>query len=34
MKASEKQLHDLLMSEENTVPIKKAIAMAKKKWLK
>ncbi|MEK6926223.1 MAG: hypothetical protein AABW50_03010 [Nanoarchaeota archaeon] len=30
--AKERQLHDLLMSEENTVSIEEALAKAKKKW--
>jgi predicted CopG family antitoxin len=32
--ARERQLHDLLMSEEGTVPIKEALTKAKKKWQK
>ncbi len=32
--ARERQLHDLLMSEENTIPIGEAIYRAKKQWRK
>jgi predicted CopG family antitoxin len=32
--AKERQLHDLLMSEEGTIPIEKALASAKNKWHK
>jgi len=32
--AKERQLHDLLMSEEGTIPIEEALANAKKKWQK
>jgi len=32
--AKERQLHDLLMSEEGTVPIEEALTSAKKKWQK
>jgi len=32
--AKERQLHDLLMSEEGTVPIGEALTNAKKRWQK
>lgn len=32
--AKERQIHDLLMSEENTIPIEEALSNAKKKWQK
>jgi len=32
--AKQRQLHDLLMNEENTVPIEEALANAKKQWRK
>jgi len=32
--AKERQLHDLLMSEEGTVPIEEALTNAKKRWQK
>ena len=32
--AKKRQLHDLLMSEEDTIPIEEAIANAKKRWQK
>jgi predicted CopG family antitoxin len=32
--AKERQLHDLLMSEEGTVPIDEALTNAKKRWQK
>ena len=32
--ARERQLHDLLMSEEGTVPVENALENAKKKWKK
>jgi predicted CopG family antitoxin len=32
--AKKRQLHDLLMSEEDTVPIQKALENAKKRWSK
>lgn len=30
--AKQRQLHDLLMSEEGTIPIEEALANAKKQW--
>lgn len=30
----QKKLHDLLMSEENTIPIEEALSNAKKQWQK
>ena len=32
--AKERQLHDLLMSEENTISIDEALSNAKKRWQK
>lgn len=32
--AKKRQLHDLLMNEEGTIPIQKAIEEAKKRWPK
>ncbi|MEK6858374.1 MAG: hypothetical protein AABX53_00485 [Nanoarchaeota archaeon] len=32
--ARKRQLHDLLMSEEGTIPIEQAIAESKRKWQK
>ena len=32
--AKQRQLHDLLMSEEGTIPIEEALANAKKQWQK
>ena len=32
--AKERQLHDLLMSEEGTIPIEEAIERSKKRWQK
>ena len=32
--AKERQLHDLLMSSENTTPIEEALKKAKEKWQK
>lgn len=32
--AKERQLHDLLMSEEGTIPIEEALTNAKKRWQK
>lgn len=32
--ARERQLHDLLMSEEGTVPVEEALTNAKKRWQK
>jgi len=32
--ARERQLHDLLMSEEETISVKEALANAKKRWQK
>lgn len=32
--AKKRQLHDLLLSEEGTVPIEEAIAESKKRWQK
>jgi len=32
--ARERQLHDLLMSEEGTIPVEEALAKAKKRWQK
>lgn len=32
--AKERQLHDLLMSDENTITIEEALKKAKKKWQK
>ena len=32
--ARERQLHDLLMSEEETIPIEEALIHAKKRWQK
>jgi len=32
--AKKRQLHDLLMNEEDTIPIEEAISNSKKKWLK
>jgi len=32
--ARKRQLHDLLMSEENTIPIEEALSEAKKRWRK
>ena len=32
--ARERQLHDLLMDEENTIPVEKALQNAKKRWQK
>jgi predicted CopG family antitoxin len=32
--ARERQLHDLLMSDENTIPIGEALRKAKKEWRK
>ncbi|MBI2045777.1 hypothetical protein HYT23_06975 [Candidatus Pacearchaeota archaeon] len=32
--ARERQLHDLLMDEKNTIPIEEALSNAKKRWQK
>ena len=32
--AKERQLHDLLMNDENCIPIEEALEKAKKKWQK
>lgn len=32
--AQERQLHDMLMNEEDTIPLEEAIVNAKKKWRK
>ena len=32
--AKQRQLHDLLMNEENTIPIEEALSNARKRWQK